>query len=239
MPYTDEFGRPMEDTRRKESRYGDPHREAYDPKRRRFGLTALANLMPSIPGLPMPQTAGSLKSYAAWPVWSDSTRKPVRFQPIGKKAAVKLWHRAREFDRHTHVPGKHGGIVGRTALAVLHALIFDFLNFKTGQLDPSYAKIAAKAGVCVRSVANALKRLRELGILNWVRRCIEDWQDGRYTLEQVSNAYAVLPASQWRGYKAPPEPEAPSPDTWGATPPLPSQLDQAAEESHQAAAYGR
>jgi len=40
--------------------------------------------------------------------------------------------------------------------------------FRTGRLDPSYAAIAAKAGVCTRTVATALKRLRELGILNWV-----------------------------------------------------------------------
>jgi hypothetical protein len=26
------------------------------------------------------------------------------------------------------------------------------------------------------------KRLRELGILNWVRRCAESWRDGRFVL---------------------------------------------------------
>jgi DNA-binding transcriptional regulator YhcF (GntR family) len=93
-------------------------------------------------------------------------------------------------------------------LAVLHALVFDFLNHRTGRLDPSYAAIAAKAGVCVRTVATALKRLRELGILNWVRRCAESWQNGRFVLEQETNAYAVLPESQWRGYRPPPEPPA-------------------------------
>ena len=72
---------------------------------------------------------------------------------------------------------------------MLHALIFDFLNHRTGRLDPSYAAIAAKAGVCVRTVATALKRLRELGILNWVRRCAERWADGRFVLEQETNAY--------------------------------------------------
>jgi hypothetical protein len=51
-----------------------------------------------------------------------------------------------------------------TALAVLHTLIFDFLNHRTGRLDPSYAAIARKVGVRVRTVATALKRLRELGI---------------------------------------------------------------------------
>ncbi len=69
---------------------------------------------------------------------------------------------------------------------MLHALIFDFLNFRTGRLDPSYAAIARKANVCERTVATALKRLRELGILNWVRRCAKSWQDGRFTLEHVN-----------------------------------------------------
>ena len=44
------------------------------------------------------------------------------------------------------------------------------------------------------SVATALKRLRELGILNWVRRCAETWRDGRFVLEQETNAYAVQAA---------------------------------------------
>ena len=179
--------------------------------------------LPALPGL----TALS-RTYAPWPVWSGSVANPVRFAPMAKKAAVRLWHRARDFDRGTHQPGHHGGAVGHTGLAVLHALIFDFLNHRTGRLDPSYAAIAAKAGVCVRTVASALARLRELGILNWVRRCAERWQDGRFVLEQQTNAYGLLPESQWRGYRPPQEPPAPWPDTWGATPPLPSALAQAA-----------
>ena len=113
---------------------------------------------------PSPQT------YAAWPVWSDSTTAPVRFAPLAKKAAVRLWHRARDFDRTTRQPGRHGGALGHTGLQVLHALVFDFLNFATGRLDPSYAAIARKANVCERTVATALARLKELGILHWVRR---------------------------------------------------------------------
>ena len=55
-------------------------------------------------------------------------------------------------------------------------------------------------------------------------------------LEQETNAYAVLPESQWRGYRPPPEPPAaPWPDTWGATPPMPSALVQAALEGDPAA----
>ena len=149
---------------------------------------------------------------------------------MAKKAAVRLWHRARDFDRGTHQPGRHGGAVGPTALQVLHALIFDFLNHRTGRLDPSYQAIA-HTGVCIRTVATALARLRELGILNWVRRCAESWRDGRFVLEQETNAYAVLPEGQWRGYRPPQEPPAPASGTWGEPTPMPCVLAQAAQEA--------
>ena len=144
---------------------------------------------------------------------------------------MRLWHRARDFDRGTHQPGRHGGAVGHTALQVLHALIFDFLNHRTGRLDPCYEAIAHKAGVCVRAVATALARLRELGILNWVRRCAESWRDGRFVLEQQTNAYAVLPDSQWRGYRPPAEPPAPAPGTWGEPAPMPDAVTLARLET--------
>jgi hypothetical protein len=191
---------------------------------------SFSHLLPPLPGFTAPQT------HAPFPVWSGSTTAPARFVAMPKKQAIRLWHRARDFDRGTHEPGHHGGAVGHTALAVLHALIFDFLCFRTGRLDPSYAAIAAKAGVCVRSVASALQRLKALGILNWVRRCAESWQDGRFVLEQETNAYAVLPESQWRGYKAPQEPPAPAAGTWGGpAPTVLSAVAQAALEGDLAA----
>jgi hypothetical protein len=186
-------------------------------------------LLPPLPGL-----TALARTYAPWPVWTGSTTSPVHFAPLAKKTAVRLWHRARDFDRGTHEKGQHGGAVGHTALAVLHSLIFDFLNFgsgrNAGRLDPSYAAIAAKAGVCVRTVAAALKRLRELGILNWVRRCAESWQDGRFVLKQEPNAYGLLPESQWRGYRPPQEPPGPAPGTWGDPPPILSAVALAALE---------
>jgi hypothetical protein len=142
-------------------------------------MTPLSHLLPPLPGF-----TALARTYAPWPVWSGSVANPVQFVAMPKKAAIRLWHRARDFDRGTHQPGRHGGAVGPTALQVLHALIFDFLNHRTGRLDPSYQAIALKAGVCVRTVATALARLRELGILDWVRRCAESWRDGRFVLEQ-------------------------------------------------------
>jgi hypothetical protein len=112
------------------------------------------------------------------------TARPRKFgfSLCGKKEAVRLWHRAPDFDRNTRRKDCHGGAVGHAALQVLHAMIFDFLNYASSRLDPSYAAIARKADVCERTVATALKRLRELGILNWVRRCAESWRDGRFVL---------------------------------------------------------
>jgi hypothetical protein len=190
-------------------------------------MLQVGRCVPTLPGLPAFEGP---KTYAAWPVWSDSTTKEIKFERMPKKIATRLYHRARDFDRKTNKPGCHGGAVGPTALKVLEALLFDFLNYASGQLDPSYDAIARKANVCVRAVGNALRRLKELGILHWLRRCTESMQDGRFVLEQETNAYAVLPPSQWRGYKEPPEPPRPAPGTWGDHPPLPSALEQAAAD---------
>jgi hypothetical protein len=50
--------------------------------------------------------------YAPHPVWSDSTSKPVQFTPLPKKAALRLWQYARDFDRQTKEKGHHGGAIG-------------------------------------------------------------------------------------------------------------------------------
>ncbi|MBB5374523.1 helix-turn-helix domain-containing protein [Acidocella aromatica] len=165
------------------------------------------------------------------PVWRGSVRAEVRFTPLPKKAAVQLYHRAREWERSTRQPGRHGGAIGRIGLAVLHSLLFDFLNHRTGQLDPSYEGIAKKAGVSRASVGRALVRLRSLGILDWVRRCVGELRDGRFVLAQERNAYAVQGEGQWRGYRpASALPGAPEPGTWGEHPSLPSALAQAVQD---------
>ena len=156
-----------------------------------------------------------------------------------KKAAVRLWHRARAFDRQTRRAGHHGGAVGHAALQVLHALVFDFQNYATGRLDPSYAAIAKAANVCQRTVATALKRLKKLGIVDWVRRCAETrTETGRFVLTQETNAYSVQPSSGWQGYREPPDPPGPAPGTWGAHPPLPDVVAQAVEERRRGGGMG-
>jgi hypothetical protein len=63
-----------------------------------------------------------------------------------------------------------------------------------------------------------------------VRRCAESWQDGRYVRRQLTNAYALLPSTGWRGFCPPrDEPPAPHPDIWGKPPTMPSILATAME----------
>ena len=196
---------------------------------------ALSDLLPGI-GLSRFAVEGSQRTYAAWPVWRDSTTKPVKFMPLPKKQAVKLYHKARAFERQTRRKGKQDGALGRNGLAVLHALIFDFLDYATGELDPAIESIARKACASVASVKRGLRNLKLCGVLNWIRRAGETRDEkGRFCLEQDTNAYGILPASQWLGFLDQPEAPPPHPDTWGATPPLPSVVEQAIIERREGA----
>ena len=182
--------------------------------------------------LPFIADARNGTSYATWPVWSGSTTKETRFVPMPKEAAMRIFHKAAKWNGQGKLAGCHGGVIGSHVLLVLHTLIFEFLGYGTGRLDPSYAAIQRKTRLCRQTVAKALARLKELGIINWIRRCREDRdEDGRFVLRQETNAYAILPPTQWHGYTDPVMPEPPHPSTWGAIPPLPSVVEQAATDA--------
>jgi hypothetical protein len=184
--------------------------------------------LPEQLSIALPRVAG-LKTSTAWPVWKGSVRTEVKFQRLPKRQAVRLFHDARRFERQTRMPGRQDGAIGRNGLALLHAMLFDCINYASGRLDPSYETLARLANISVRSVARGLGKLKAAGVLNWLRRCVESFKDGRFMLEQETNAYAVLPCSQWRGYAMPPPAPPPDRGTWGDHPPLPSQLAQAAD----------
>lgn len=173
----------------------------------------------------MPGRADPATGAGRWPVWRDSTRAAVEFKPIPKKHAARLYHRARDYDQASHRERGHGGRLGRPALAVLHSLIFDFLNPASGRLDPSYEAIARKAGVCRRTAANALNRLKSAGLISWVRRSLEARdQAGRFCLAQGTNAYELLDEGSWRDWRPRTDPPPPDRATWCDHPP-PNALD--------------
>ena len=58
-----------------------------------------------------------------------------------------------------------------------------------GRLDPGHDTLAEDAGCCPRTVREALRRLRNLGMVKWLRRLIRTRQGVR----QTSNAYQLRP----------------------------------------------
>jgi hypothetical protein len=161
-------------------------------------------------------TMFGFKTYAPAPIWSGSVAGPVKYRPLTKREAVRLYHQARRFERQSRQPGRQDGALGRNGLAILYCLVFDFLHYRSGRLDPGYKAIARAAAISVRSVARGLQKLKAVGVISWLRRCdVTVDEAGRAVLTQETNAYAIAPSAQWAGYREPtpaPEPE------WGAQP---------------------
>ena len=73
-------------------------------------------------------------------------------------------------------------------------------------------------------------RLRDLGLLAWQRRCEEDRDaEGRFRLRQRTNAYGLLPTSQWKGYRDT-DPPPPDPAMLGAPERVPDPIEAAVAE---------
>src|SRR3954447_2008872 len=161
------------------------------------------------------------------PIRRDSVALPVIFEPIPRKRAAAIWRKARRLDMKTGRKGRHGGMIGRSALTVLSVLIFDFLDYASGRLDPSHAAISRKCRMCERTVRAALQKLKTLGILTWIRRCIEERGPWGIRLKQDTNAYALM---------SPPildEAPPPPPEYWGQPEPVPEPLERAVEAIKQ------
>lgn len=164
------------------------------------------------------------KTYAQFPVWSDSQRGPVKFRPLGsnrtesRRAASKIFHNARRFECRTRKPGRQDGAIGRNGILILHTMLFDFIDYATGRLDPGYQAIAYRANISVRSVHRGLAKLKAAGVLNWIRRVYEKETapGSRWEMAQDTNAYSIITPSQWKGYTPPAEPPPPEPGTHGA-----------------------
>jgi hypothetical protein len=153
-------------------------------------MPSLAYPRPPLPGFDSPKT------YAAWPVWHDSARAEVKFHPLPKKQAVRIWHDARRFERQTRQAGRQDGALGRNGLAVLHALIFDFLNYASGRLDPGEAAIARMANISKRSVARGKAALQRCGVPMPLPSLLRAAQFALLRAAQfaLQNTFSIIPA---------------------------------------------
>jgi hypothetical protein len=133
--------------------------------------------------------------------WRKGSVYGSDFRPLDRNQRAAVLYLAEQLDRRTHQPGRHGGMIGRTGLAVLRALVTRFLDFKTGRLDPSIASIARAANVARSTAQDALDRLEAAGILERTRRIarvrMKVWNAiaGRFVMAdrvvQQTNAYCL------------------------------------------------
>lgn len=112
------------------------------------------------------------------------TRSPAEV-PIGRPATLQMM-----IDKHAAWLAQSANRLQANDLLVLEALL-SFLDFTTGRLFPSIAKIAAKASVHYNTAEAGLRRLREHGLIARVRRTTRTGNAGMAgpQLEQTSNAY--------------------------------------------------
>jgi hypothetical protein len=121
--------------------------------------------------------------------------------PIGRPAALQM-----TIDKHTAWLAKADNRLTPHDLSVLDALL-SFVDFATGALFPTIAKIAAKASISYNGVVNSLRRLREHGLIAHVRRTTRTGNKGMAgpQLEQTSNAYFFdhrrkMASRVWKAY---------------------------------------
>ncbi len=121
---------------------------------------------------------------------------------MDRNARARLIYFAEALDRRTHEPGRHGGDLKRTGLAVLKALLFIFANAVTGRCDPSLETLARMAGCARSTVAEALNRLEAAGLVRRVARWRAVAANGGLVVVRASNAYSFPAAG---GARKPPE----------------------------------
>ena len=159
------------------------------------------------PALPFVADSRNGTSYAPWQVWSGSTTKPTRFVPIPKKAAIRIYHKAVDWNRRGKLAGRHGGLIGSHVLLVLHTLIFEFPQPRAPAASTRLTTPLQKPrGFAVKPSPRHSPGLRNSESSTGFGDAREDRDaDGRFVLRQETNAYAILPPSQWRGYAEAPE----------------------------------
>ncbi len=163
-------------------------------------LIALIRKNPHMSATPSEKKTAPVKKRPGWfkPIGKVKLPSPtppaqvqaVRRAQIDRNQRANLARVVEEFNKHTREVGPSGrrnqGAIKASGVDVLKALMFDYYNLKTGQADPSDATLAEATGWSVRTVGRSRRRLRESGLLSWVRRSI--WRDARW--HPFSNAYS-------------------------------------------------
>ncbi|NWK96519.1 hypothetical protein DM806_12780 [Sphingobium lactosutens] len=135
------------------------------------------------------------------PVWRHSfdidSRQADVFRPIadGTVAGGLAWaddylRLAKEYDVIHKKKGERSPLMAN-GIRVLEALLRNFLDFKTGQLDPAITALMKVTALSKNAVVDSLKRLKDHGFLDWVRRSERTTNVGEAgpQRQQTTNAY--------------------------------------------------
>jgi hypothetical protein len=97
-------------------------------------------------------------------------------RPITYKEREAIWRDAVEREKATRKKGCANGELGKAGLAVLHSLLFDFLNMKTGMCFPSVRALQEKLQPWFSraSIFRALNRIEAAGVLSRVSRRMKE-----------------------------------------------------------------
>ena len=100
---------------------------------------------------------------------------------------VRLIFQAEALERRTKAPGARDGVLGATGVQLLKTLAFRFFNSARGAAWPSYDTLQRVTGRCRQTIARAIRRLEDAGIITVARRA--GWIGGRLVRE--TNVYRL------------------------------------------------
>lgn len=134
------------------------------------------------------------------------------WQPFDRRDVARFMAAAEKYDRLGRLAHRRernrreNGSIGHVGLEVLRELL-RLIDYRSGRLDPAIATLAQRIGRSIAAVAEALKRLRAHGFLDWLRRYVPTGNAGLRgpQVKQTSNAYRLmLPIQVARSMTAPP-----------------------------------
>jgi helix-turn-helix protein len=89
--------------------------------------------------------------------------------PLDREAKVRITRLAEALSKRTE-RGRHYGLLTGKFVRVLRALLWLIHDGRSGQCNPAYETIAAKADCARSTVYEAIRALEAAGILSWVNR---------------------------------------------------------------------
>lgn len=121
----------------------------------------------------------------------------VHFRPYSKGEILAILKKAETLDAWSKKFGCRMGLIGDSGMKVLRALLYGFMDWKTGACFPRIRAIMAKTRYARSTVCEALRRLERVGIVQRINR--RQWKTiwrngGSFKAEvQTSNAYLFSP----------------------------------------------